>query len=99
MFDIDLQEIENKIGNSPVLESNEAHRILNHPIHVIDKSGKLSPSALVPFCKFKNWIGVKIKHFDVPVCDIFEATILNDQLCYEVDPNKFRNKVSAKVTI
>ena len=27
--------------------------------------------------------------FDMPVCIGFKAKILNDQLCYEVDPNTF----------
>ena len=36
-------------------------------------------------------MGVKIDHFDVPVCNSFQAKVLNDQLCYEVDPNKFKN--------
>ena len=30
--------------------------------------------------------------FNLPVCDSFEAKYLNDQLCYEVDVNKFKNK-------
>ena len=34
-------------------------------------------------------VGVKINQFDVPVCNSFQAKILNDQLCYEVDLNKF----------
>ena len=34
-------------------------------------------------------VGVKIDLFDVPVCNIFQAKILNDQLCYEVDLKKF----------
>ena len=34
-------------------------------------------------------MGVKIDQFDVPVCNSFQAKILNDQLCYEVDLNKF----------
>ena len=34
-------------------------------------------------------VGVKIDLFDVPVCNSFQARILNDQLCYEVDLNKF----------
>ena len=29
-------------------------------------------------------MGVKIDKFDVPVCNSFQAKILNDQLCYEV---------------
>ena len=34
-------------------------------------------------------MGVKIDQFDVPVCNSFKAKVLNDQLCYEVDPNHF----------
>ena len=33
-----------------------------------------------------------MEEFSVPVCNSFEATILNDQLCYEVDLNKLSNK-------
>ena len=36
-------------------------------------------------------MGVKIDQFDVPVCSSFKATLLNDQLCYEVDPNMYLN--------
>ena len=36
--------------------------------------------------------GVKIDQFDVPVCNSFQAKILNDQLCYEGDLGKFSNK-------
>ena len=35
-------------------------------------------------------IGVKMDdEFDFPVCKGFRDKILNDQLCYEVDPNEF----------
>ena len=37
-------------------------------------------------------VGTKIEKFDVPVCNCFEARILNDQLCYEVDLNSFTSK-------
>ena len=37
-------------------------------------------------------MGVKIDQFDVPVCNSFQAKVLNDQLCYEVDLNKFSKK-------
>ena len=37
-------------------------------------------------------MGIKIEEFDVPVCNSFQAKILNDQLCYEVDLNKFSDK-------
>ena len=34
-------------------------------------------------------MGVKIDQFDDPVCNSFQAKIQNDQLCYEVDLNRF----------
>ena len=37
-------------------------------------------------------VGVKLEQFDDPVCNSFEARILNNQLCYEVDLNRFSNK-------
>ena len=39
-------------------------------------------------------MGVKIDHFDVPVCNSFKEKILNDQLCYEVDPNLFIDRTN-----
>ena len=72
----------------PDLESS----IINHPVHILTKDNKLSPSAFIPFCDFggnMSAMGIKIDQFDVPVCNSFQAKILNDQLCYEVDLNKF----------
>ena len=66
----------------------------NHPVHVLDEDGNLSPTALIPFCEFGEDIsamGVKIDKLDVPVCNSFKAVVYNDQLCYTVDPNKYRN--------
>ena len=37
-------------------------------------------------------MGVKIDLFEIPVCNSFKATVLNDQLCYEVDLNTFSSK-------
>ena len=36
-------------------------------------------------------MGLKIEPYELPVCNSFEATILNDQLCYEVDLDKFKS--------
>ena len=38
-----------------------------------------------------NAMGIDNHNFDVPVCNSFQATIRNDQLCYKVDLNKFKN--------
>ena len=37
-------------------------------------------------------MGVQIDLFEVPVCNSFQDKVLNDQLCYEVDLNKYRDK-------
>ena len=37
-------------------------------------------------------VGVKLDQFDDPVCNSFQDKVVNDQLCYEVDLNRFSNK-------
>ena len=37
-------------------------------------------------------LGRKKSGFPVPVCDSFEAKIRNDQLCYEVDLQKYKDE-------
>ena len=59
------------------------------------KDNQTSPSAFIPFCDFggnMSVVGVRTKMFDQPVCNSFEAKILNDQVCYEIDLQKYRNK-------
>ena len=34
-------------------------------------------------------MGVFIDHFSFPICRSFRATVLNDQLCYELNPNEY----------
>ena len=61
-------------------------------MHIIEKDEKISPSAFIPFCEFggnMDEVGKKIDQFDITVCNSFQATIINDQLCYEVDLNRF----------
>ena len=42
-------------------------------------------------------IGVNMDdEFDFPVCISFRDKILNDQLCYEVDPNEFNKLKSSE---
>ena len=64
-----------------------------HPIHLIpDKKGQLPPSALVPFCSYQgesNMLGQKRPELDnLTICDKFEPTILEGQLCYSIDVAK-----------
>ena len=34
-------------------------------------------------------MGVKIEQFDVPICNSFKRRVLNNQLCYQVDINRY----------
>ena len=79
------------------LDLKDLHRVSNHPVHIVDEDGKLSPSSFIPFCEFggnMSAMGVKIDQIDVPVCNSFKAKVLNDQLCYEVDPNLFIDRTN-----
>ena len=69
-------------------------RVTNHPVHIIDDKGALSPSSFIPFCSFGDdmeSLGTRIKGFDIPVCSSFQAKIKDDQLCYELDLQKLKN--------
>ena len=71
-------------------------KMTNHPIHIQEKDGQISPTALIPFCEFggnMSVMGIKIDHFDVPVCNSFRPKIMIDQLCYTVDPNEYKHKI------
>ena len=69
-------------------------KVTNHPVHIVDENGKLSPSALVPFCWFGKDMnpGIKIDQFKMPVCTGFEKILRNDQICYEYDPKSIVQK-------
>ena len=44
-------------------------------------------------------MGIKIDQFKVPVCNVFQAKIINGQLCYEVDLNKFSYEKEKEVEL
>ena len=53
------------------------------------------PSAFIPFCDFggnMSAMGMMVDQFHLPICTSFEAKIRNDELCYEVDLNKFTSQ-------
>ena len=65
----------------------------NHPVHILNSKGGFSPSAFIPFCIFgNNKIGEKIDNFEVPICNIFVAKNLKDQVCYELDVNILKDE-------
>ena len=62
---------------------------INHPVHVLDKIGILSPSAFIPMCTFGGFDEDSKTSFDLgfPVCNSFMQVMHFDQVCYEVDLN------------
>ena len=61
----------------------------------MDRNGSLSPSAFIPFCSFGgdfHAIGTKHSNFKLPVCNSFEATVKDEQICYEIDLEQFKNE-------
>ena len=61
-------------------------RVSNHPVHILNNEGGFSPSSFIPFCSFgEEFIGKKIKDFDIPVCNIFKPTNYLDKICYETN--------------
>ena len=76
--------------------------VSNHPVHILSEDGKISPSSFIPFCEFggdMSQVGKKIKQFESHVCNCFKAKILNDQLCYEVDLNRYSNRKNVKAEL
>ena len=84
-------------GNINKFDSDtaESQILINHPVHILDQeTGYLSPSAFIPFCDFAGemtGLGRKIPEFALPVCSSFTRTFIEDQLCYELEVNKFFN--------
>ena len=72
--------------------------ISNHPVHILDDLGNMSPSAFIPFCQFGDTemqeFGEDVVEFDIPVCQIFKMTVLKDQLCYHADINGYLSDMS-----
>ena len=67
--------------------------MLHHPVHLVNKDEKLSPSAFIPFCGFGGKIlGQMIPNLKIPVCTNFQSRLLNDQLCYEIDLHNITNE-------
>ena len=82
-----------------LIELSLMSSIVKHPVHFIGRANQDSPSAFIPFCDFggdMSAMGTKVDQFDVPVCNSFQGKILNDQLCYEVDLNRFSNQNNIK---
>lgn len=72
-----------------LLKSKILQRITNHPVHILDEKGEASPSAFLPFCGFGSTMvdGSKNNQFRFPICSGFKSKLVDEQICYEIDPN------------
>ena len=67
-----------------------------HPVHLTtDDVGNLPPSALIPFCSYQedsSLLGQERPGLDnLTICDKFQPTILEGQLCYSLDVVKYKS--------
>ena len=75
-----------------ILDKKVLQTVSNHPVHILNNDGDLSPSSFIPFCSFgEEFIGKKIEDFDIPVCNIFNPKYYFDQLCYETDLHELKD--------
>ena len=82
-----------------IADKDLLHTVTNHPVHIVDDIGHLSPSAFIPFCSFGEdfeSMSTKVENFTLPVCNSFSAVVHKDQLCYQVDLERFRKKDNFK---
>ena len=69
--------------------------VSNHPPHLIDSSGSLTPAALIPFCAYQTnmtLLGQTRQDLPFTVCDQFRPTLLEGQLCYLINLNMTENR-------
>ena len=72
--------------------------VSNHPVHILNKDGTLSPSSFIPFCYFgEKFIGEKYFDYKIPVCNIFTPKNFIDQLCFETDLQDLKDSNSQKI--
>ena len=56
------------------------------------------PSALIPYCSFGTdmiSIGKQVENFTFPICNVFVPTLMDGQLCYELDVGKMDTHTGA----
>ena len=67
---------------------NTANEVSIHPPHLIDSSGSLTPTALIPFCAYQTnatLLGQNRQDLPYTVCTHFQPTVLDGQRCYSLN--------------
>ena len=81
-------------GKSLPAELEYNQKLVNHPVHV--DTGTF-PSAFIPFCGLgKKMFLMGEKFANLSFCSAFRGEILNNQLCYQIDVNQFKEKMDQR---
>ena len=74
-------------------DMERAASMSNHPVAIYDREGQIQPSAFIPFCSFgAKMMGPEVPNMTFPICDIFEPTVYEGHLCYQVNAEKGRGQ-------
>ena len=63
----------------------------------MDSSGTLTPAALIPFCAYQTnmtLLGQKIEGTNLVSCSLFKPTLLEGQLCYELNLGSLKKEAT-----
>ena len=73
----------NRCTEGQLSKIKEQQRFVNHPVHIIDDTEKISPSSFIPFCSLggkMSEVGHSIPGFSVPICNSFKPYNLLGQV-------------------
>jgi hypothetical protein len=59
-----------------------------HPPHLLDTQGNYTPAAFIPFCSYSgdmDSLGQSVDGLDIPVCNKFQPSMMDGQLCYTLN--------------
>ena len=76
-----------------------AREVSVHPPHLLDSQGNSTPAALIPFCSYSgdmDSVGQQIDGLDIPVCNKFQPSIMDGQLCYTLNISKVTSSTENK---
>ena len=76
------------------------HEVSLHAPHLIDSSGSLTPAALIPFCAYQTIVsnlGKTRRDLPFPVCNAFQPTPIEGQLCYFLNLSRIRTEKKFQV--
>ena len=75
-----------------ILDEETVARQITHPAHINNSS----LSSFIPFCQFGDDLSVlgrTVPQFRQPVCSAFQETVLEGQVCYQLDVNTYRARL------